>query len=66
MLPFHSYITSMSKKREGNNYDQRVHEVEHATFTPLVLSTTGGMGRAATFYKRLASMVVEKKMSPML
>ena len=39
-----------------------MREVEHATFTPLVLSTTGGMGRAATtFYKRLSSMVAEKR-----
>ena len=30
------------KKRQ---YDQRVREVEHATFTPLVLSSTGGMGK---------------------
>ena len=47
------------KKRQ---YEQRVREVEHATFTPLVMSTTGGMGRAATtFYKRLASMISEKR-----
>ena len=43
-------------------YDQRVREVEHATFTPLVLSSTGGMGKAITvFYKRLASMLSEKR-----
>lgn len=37
---------------------QRVHEVEHRVFTPLVLSTSGGMGReATTFYKRLADML---------
>ena len=55
---------SQEKRRQ---YDQRVREVEHATFTILVLSTKGGMGRAATtFYKRLASMVAEKEMSPML
>ena len=47
------------KKRQ---YEQRVREVEHATFTPLVMSATGGMGRAATtFYKRLASMISEKR-----
>ena len=46
-------------------YDQRVREIEHATFTPLVLSTTGGMGRAATtFFKRLASMIAEKRDIP--
>ena len=50
------------KKRQ---YDQRIREVEHSTFTPLVLSTTGGMGRAATsFYKRLVAMLSEKRDVP--
>ena len=50
------------KKRQ---YEQRIHEVEHATFTPLVMSSTGGMGRAATtFYKRLASMISDKRGVP--
>ena len=50
------------KKRQ---YDQRIIEVEHSTFTPLVLSTTEGMGRAATtFYKRLAAMLSEKRDVP--
>ena len=50
------------KKRQ---YVQRVREIEHSTFTPLVLSVTGGMGRAATtFYKRLATMISEKKETP--
>ena len=50
------------KKRQ---YEQRVQEVEHATFTPLVMSTTGGMGKAATtFYKRLTSMLSEKRDVP--
>ena len=47
------------KKRQ---YDQRIRDVEHSTFTPLVLSTTGGMGRAATtFYRRLVAMLSEKR-----
>ena len=47
-----------SKKRA---YEQRVLEVEQATFTPLVLSATGGMAPEATnFYKRLASKLSEK------
>ena len=42
-------------------YEQRVREVEHLSFTPLVLSTTGGMGNEATvFYKRLASLLAGK------
>ena len=36
--------------------------MEHATFTPLVMSATGGIGRAGTtFYRRLASMISEKR-----
>jgi hypothetical protein len=48
----------MEKKRL---YEQRVREVEHASFTPLVLSATGGMANeATTFYKRLASCLATK------
>jgi len=43
------------KKRE---YGARVREIEHGSFTPLVLSSTGGMGHEAkVFYKRLASLL---------
>ena len=39
-------------------YEQRVREVERGSFTPLVFSISGGMGRAATVtYKRLASLL---------
>ena len=50
---------SMSwKKRQ---YEQRVREVEHASFTPLVLTVTGGMANeASVFYKRLASELATK------
>ena len=48
-----------AKKRE---YGQRVREVEHGVFTPLVLSTNGGMGtEATTFYKRLADLIANKR-----
>jgi len=61
-------LSSVYRKHEQEKrrqYDQRVREIEHATFTPLVLSTTGGMGRAATtFYKRLAAMLAEKRDVP--
>ena len=47
-----------AKKHE---YGQRVREIERGVFTPLVLSTTGGMGReATTFYKQLADMIASK------
>jgi len=42
-------------------YGQRIREVEHASFTPLVLSATGGLAHEATiFYKRLASLLSTK------
>ena len=42
-------------------YEQRVREIEHGSFTPIVLSLTGGLGKAANLcYKRLASMIAAK------
>ena len=37
----------MAKKRE---YGDRIREVEYAVFTPLVFSTTGGMGKRPTLH----------------
>jgi len=49
------------EQEKRRHYDQHKCEIEHGTFTPQVLSTMGGMGRAATFfYKRLASLLSEK------
>ncbi len=63
-----STITSCYKKHENQKkrvYDQRIRDVEHATFTPLVLSATGGLSRQATvFYKRLASVLSCKTNQP--
>ena len=51
-----------AKKRA---YEQRVREIEHASFVPLVLSVTGGLGRiATTTYKRLASLLSSKWNQP--
>ncbi len=42
-------------------YEQRVREVEHSSFTPLVLSATGGLAtEATTFYKRLSACLADK------
>ena len=61
----HGSLASVYRRHEQEKkrqYEQRVQDVEHATFTPLVMSTSGGMGKAATtFYKRLASMLSEKR-----
>ena len=52
------------EKAKKRMYEERILKVEHGSFTPLVFATTGGMGRlATTFYKRLASMVSEKRAS---
>ena len=45
------------EKEKKRAYEQRVREVEHASFVPLVMSATGGMAREATnFYNRLVSV----------
>ena len=45
-------------KDKQRMYEQRIRDVEMGSFTPLVFSTFGGMGSAATVaYKRLASML---------
>ena len=42
-----------------------MREIEHGSFTPLVFSLTGGMGKAATvFYKRLALLIAVKREQP--
>ena len=49
----------MMKKRE---YGDRVQEVELASFTPLMFSTTGGMGREGTvFYWLLENLLADKQ-----
>ena len=48
-------------KEKRREYQQRVHEVENASFTPLIFTTTGGMGGATTqFYKRLTNLLSAK------
>ena len=60
----HSRPTALLQKARTNQkrqYEQRVREVEHASFTPLVLSAAGGMAKEATiFYKRLALCLSSK------
>ena len=57
--------SSMYQKHETARrraYNQRIIQIELGSFSPLVFSTTGGMGQAAvTVYKRLAGMIAEKK-----
>ena len=51
----------MAKKRE---YGDKIREVEYAVLTPLVFSTTGGIGKETTVaYKRLAELIAQKRKS---
>ncbi len=50
--PHCPHVTRNMKKWSKGHYEQRVHEVEHATFTPIVLSVTGD--EATHLFKRLA------------
>ena len=54
-----SYRRHENEKRRA--YEKRVVEVEHGSFTPIVLSSTGGWGPSASImYKRLASLIAMK------
>ena len=46
-------------------YGERILHVDQGSFTPLVFTTSGGMGsRAKCFYSRLANIMAEKKRQP--
>ncbi len=49
----------MQKKRE---YGERIRDIEHGSFTPLVFSSCGGMGQEATVVvKKLASSLAARR-----
>ena len=58
----------MNKKHEAakrRKYRQKIREVEHAYFVPLVFSCAGGAGVAATtVIRRLAGMLAESRELP--
>ena len=50
------------EKAKRNLYEEQIREVEHATFTPLVFTTSGGASPlTSTFLKHLASRLAEKR-----
>ena len=54
-----------AEKEKDRKYGERVRRVEHGAFTPLVFSTTGGVGTlAAAFLKRLCSRLADKRDLP--
>ena len=59
-----SSLSTCYKKHENikkRAYGQHIREVEHASFTPVVMSATGGLAHEATFfYKCLTSLLAHK------
>ena len=52
-------INEFEKKRQ---YNEQILEVEHGSFTPLVMRALSGMGRdASKFYSRLSESIAEKR-----
>jgi len=56
---------NMNVRIKRREYEERVREVEHASFNPLVFSTSGGMGASTTVaYKRLSFLLSAKWKTP--
>ena len=54
-------IFKESETKKKHKYNQRVMQVEKATFTPLIFSTTGGMAsECIKFHKKVAVLVSNK------
>ena len=60
-------VYARHEKEKRRSYEARVLHIEHASFVPIVLSCTGGQGKAAkALYRRVASMVSEKTLQESL
>ena len=57
-----SSLFKQHEAKEKTEYAQRIRDIEHGSFTPLVFTTVGKMGREATaFSKRIALMISEHR-----
>ena len=58
-------IHTKNEKDKMREYSERVINIEQGSFTPLVFTTSGGMGpQAKIFYARIAELMAEKKQEP--
>ena len=70
MTPSHRGLSLEAAHRRNEldkirGYSERIQHVDHGSFTPLVFTTSGGMGpKAKCFYRRLAETLAEKKHQP--
>ena len=52
----------MNEQEKKRTHNERVFQIEHGMFTPLVFSADGSMGRECrTFYSRLSDLLSEKR-----
>ena len=50
------------EKEKKRMYNERILQIEKGSFTPIVLSTTGGMGNeAARYNKGIAELIADKR-----
>ena len=55
-------IYRIHESEKNRLYSRRVLDIEHGTFTPLVFTTTGGMGKEwLKYHSRLAQLIAIKK-----
>jgi hypothetical protein len=55
-------VYAQHENQKKNAYNERIINVEKGTFTPIVMSTTGGAAiEADRFHKRLAELIAEKR-----
>ena len=68
MSPLWSYLggtddlLKRNEKEKRDLYEERVREVEKASFSPLVFLTSGGMGQeCSSVLKRVAHLIADKR-----
>ena len=55
-------IYSLHENAKKRAYNNRILQVEKGTFTPLIFSTTGGMGpECERYHKRVAELISKKR-----
>ena len=55
-------IYESQEREKKNEYNERIIQVEKGSFTPIVMSTSGGMGvEAKKYHKRIATLIADKR-----
>ena len=58
-------LAASYRRHEQGKLEERVREVEHASFVPVVLSASGGYGKHANaLFSRIASLLAEESNEP--